>query len=317
MNKYINLYKYVMIVLVAIYTGILYIHASAEPNKQLVFASPAFAVEAMKSALKVNDIPALLNIFGHQYKSKIDTSDKVAEKIRRNSFYKEITDGYKLESISPNKLTVLIGKNEWPFSIPLIKSKSGWYFDTKSGIEEILNRRIGHNELAAIAACDAILDAQVEYAKIDHDNDGVLEFAQGFKSYPGQRNGLYWASPKGAAKSEKSPLEAFVLDAGDYLSARSSANDPYKGYFFKVITSQGDEAVGGKYNYIINKNMIAGFAVIAWPAEYANTGIMTFMMSHEGTILEKDLGNNTTALVAKMAFINPDKSWQPIQLEEK
>lgn len=317
MNTSINLYKYVMIVLLAIHAGLVSCHANNEINKQSVFASPELAVEALKASLKDNNIPELLNIFGHQHKSKIDTLDKAAEQVRRNKFYKVISDGYKLELIEPNKVTILIGKNDWPFSISLVKNDAGWYFDTNAGTEEILNRRIGHNELAAIAACDAILDAQVEYARIDHDSDGVLEFAQKIKSDPGQRNGLYWASPKGAVSSEKSPLEAFVMDAGDYIQTRTSTKDPYKGYFFKVISSQGKNAVGGKYNYLANNNMIAGFAVIAWPAEYANTGIMTFMMSHEGTILEKDLGENTTELVANISSINPDKSWQPVQLGSK
>ncbi|MCK4837733.1 MAG: DUF2950 domain-containing protein [Desulfobulbaceae bacterium] len=317
MNKSINLYKYAMIILLAINAGLVSCHANNESNKQSVFASPELAVEALKTALKDNNIPELLNIFGHQYKSRIDTADKAAEQVRRNKFYQVISDGYKLESKEPDKVTVLIGKNDWPFSIPLVKNDAGWYFDTNVGIDEILNRRIGHNELAAIAACDAILDAQVEYASIDHDNDGVLEFSQKFKSTPGQQDGLYWVSPKDAASSDKSPLEAFVIDAGDYIQARTSTKDPYKGYFFKVISSQGKNAVGGKYNYLVNNNMIAGFAVIAWPAEYANTGIMTFMMSHEGTILEKDLGENTTELVANMSAINPDKSWQPVQLGGK
>ena len=317
MNKYINLYKYVMIVLVTIYAGFLSSCATDETNKQLVFATPESAVEALKVALKDNNIPALLNLFGHQYKSEIDTSDKAAEKVRRNKFYKVISDGYRFEPIEPNKVAVLVGKNDWPFSIPLVKNDAGWYFDTEAGIEEIINRRIGHNELAAIAACDAILDAQVKYAKTDHDDDGVLEFAQAFKSKPGQRNGLYWESSKAAATTEKSPLEAFVQDAGDYLNSGGSTKDPYKGYFFKVISSQGENAVGGKYDYIFDKSMIAGFAVIAWPAEYANTGIMTFMVSHEGTILEKDLGENTVELVVNMRAFNPDKTWNPVQLAGK
>ena len=314
MKRYIRLNTRMIIIAAAICLGLSSGHSFAETNKQLVFTTPKLAVETLKAALKNNDIPALLNIFGHEYESEIHTSDKAAEKVRRNETYKDMADGYKVKSMAPDKAILLIGKNDRPLSIPLVKTKSGWMFDTKAGIEEVINRRIGHNELAAIAACDAILDAQVEYAKTDHDNDGVLEFAQKFKSRPGDRDGLYWAAPRGAAGSEMSPLEQFVTDAGDYLSARTSTNDPYKGYFFKVIHAQGEKAAGGQYNYIVNNNMIAGFAVIAWPAEYENTGIMTFMMSHEGTILEKDLGKNTNQLVAKMLAINPDKTWQPVQI---
>lgn len=317
MNKSINLYKYAMLVVMAAYVGLVSCTDTAESKKQSIYASPELAVEALKTALKDNNIPELLNIFGHEYASRIDTPDKAAEKVRRNKFYEALGDGYRFESTEPNNLTVMVSKDDWPFSIPLVKNDAGWYFDTEAGIEEIINRRIGHNELAAIAACDAILDAQVEYAKTDHDDDGVLEFAQEFKSKPGQRNGLYWESSKAAATTEKSPLEAFIQDAGDYLNSGGSTKDPYKGYFFKVISSQGENAVGGKYDYIFDKSMIAGFAVIAWPAEYANTGIMTFMVSHEGTILEKDLGENTAELVVNMRSFNPDKTWDPVQLAGK
>ncbi len=315
MNKYIDLYKFVLIVLVAFHTGFLSNYACAKSDKQAMFSKPERAVEALKAALRENNIPALLNLFGHQYESNIDTQDKAAEKVRRKLLSNAISEQYKLESTGSNKKTILVGKNDWPFSIPLIKNEDGWYFDTEAGIEEILNRRIGHNELAAISACDAIYDAQVKYAKSDHDNDGVLEFAREIKSKTGQRNGLYWEIAEGAARTEISPLKEFVTDAGDFIDTKSSSKVPYKGYYFKVFLSQGENAAGGKYNYVINNNMISGFAVIAWPAEYANTGIMTFMMSHEGTILEKDLGINTNEQIIKMDSFNPDKSWKPVRLE--
>jgi hypothetical protein len=288
--------------------------ANAETAKRLIFKTPEQAAETLKAALKSNDKTALLDIFGHEYDAEINTSDKAAEKVRRSEFYEEMAKGYKFDNKSNGHVVLLIGMDDWPFSIPLIKSEQGWSFDTEAGIDEVINRRIGHNELAAIAACDAILDAQLEYVKTDHDNDGVLEFAQKFKSTPGDRDGLYWASPKGAAQSELSPLEQFVSDAGDYLEARRSSDDPYKGYYYRILFSQGEKAAGGEYNYVVNNNMIAGFAVIAWPAEYDNTGIVTFMMSHEGTILEKDLGEDTAAIVAKIKSINPDNGWRPVSI---
>jgi len=195
--------------------------------------------------------------------------------------------------------------------IPLVKGEKGWSFDVDAGLEEINDRRIGRNELSAIAFCKAYMVAQQEYAGADHDGDRVLEYAQKIVSDPGSRDGLYWEAE---ADGELSPFAAFVADAAEYLEYRQT-DEPFRGYNFKVLTGQGANPPGGAYSFVINGNMIAGYGLVAWPADYGRSGIMTLVCSHHGEILEKDLGADTEKVAAAMKTYDPDDSWTPAEDE--
>jgi len=274
---------------------------------QLRFDTPTAAIKTLIEAVKNNQNEVIINSFGQEYHQFLETSDKAAEQVRRKAFHQLISEqGYELEIQSDGRILVLVGEHAWPFPIPLVKGKDGWYFNTVAGIDEILNRRIGMNELDAIATLQALIDAQLDYASLDFDDDGVLEYAQYFKSNPEQLDGLYWNDTESDIKS---PLSSFVADANEYLNVGDGENAPFKGYQFKILTRQGEGARGGSYDYIVGDNMVAGFAILAYPTKYTSTGIMSFMVNHEGKIHEKDLGENTVTVASKMISYNLDEEW--------
>jgi len=279
---------------------------------QLFFKTPGDAVNAVIQATGENDTNALVEIFGPEHRAAIDTADKAAASVRRMKFHDIATrESYRLEKHGAKMVQIIVGKNEWPFPIPLVKDKKGWRFDTAAGIDEVINRRIGYNELAAIEACYAYVDAQVKYADMDWDDDGVLEYAQKYISSPGAKDGLYWEAA--GNEPDISPLSKFVEDAGDYLDVTQESPSPYKGYNYRILTAQGPAAKGGEYDYLINGNMIAGFALVAYPAAYGVTGITTFIVNQGGAIYQKDLGRNTAQVVASLTTFNPDESWQMVR----
>jgi hypothetical protein len=210
---------------------------------------------------------------------------------------------------------VLIGKDEWPVPFPIVKGGNGWHFDLEAGLDELLARRIGQNELAAIDSLRAVVDAEEDYRAIDRDGDEVLEYAQKFVSAPGKKDGLYWEVPEGS-NDAVSPLLGFVTQQEGYLQGRDEG-DPLRGYNFRLITRQGAGAPGGRYDYIINDNMIGGYAVIAVPDDYGNTGIMTFMVNQQGRVYEKDLGEDTAIAAAAIQEYDLDSSWKPTKDEEE
>lgn len=206
-----------------------------------------------------------------------------------------------------------IGEKDWPFPVPLVKKGGQWFFDTKAGKEEILNRRIGENELSTVQTLLAIVDAQREYAMNDRDNDGIREYAEKFGSDPGKRNGLYWETPSG---EEPSPLGELVADARAEGYRRSGSKQgpiPFHGYYFRILTKQGKHSAGGAFDYVVNNNMIGGFAVVAYPAAYGSSGVMTFMVNHEGVVYEKNLGKNTATTARAMKWFDPDKTWKKVE----
>lgn len=278
---------------------------------QLRFESSSEAVESLIKAVKNNQNDMIINTMGLEHKQFFETSDKAGEQVRRQFFYKLVTEeGYKLEAKSTGEVLLLIGTHAWPFPIPLVEGDGGWYFDTAVGIDEIINRRIGMNELGAITTLKALVDAQIDYASLDFDGDGVLEYAQHFRSNPDLLDGLYWDD----SNSEfKSPLSSFVTDANEYLNDGKGSNSPFKGYLFKILTSQGDNTSGGAYDYIVGDDMVAGFAILAYPAEYASTGVMSFMVNHEGIIYEQDLGENTQENGSMKSNYNLDDKWQAFE----
>ena len=283
---------------------------AASANKQKLFKTPEAALDALLDALKKNDDNAMLDILGHEYKDFIVATDKVAMREDRLQVYRAAQEFKSLQRQSDDKVVVVLGKLAWPLPVPIVREKSSWRFDTEEGFEEVLNRRIGGNELNAIATAIAYVEAQVEYASKDRDGDQVLEYAQRIGSSKGKRDGLYWkVDPKSG--EELSPFGPYVAEAKNYLKGRKPG-DPYKGYYFKVLTRQGGNPPGGRYDFVINGNMIAGFALVAFPADYGSSGIVTFAVSHQGKIYEKDLGENTDFAVNGMHEYNPDNTWAAV-----
>ena len=286
--------------------------SSSTTAKQKEFQSPSDAVQSFVTALKTGDDKELLSIFGPEANELIFSGDKVADQARKKLFLKDYGEQNRIDP-DGDKFVLVIGKNEWPFPIPLVNKGDRWLFDTASGKEEILNRRIGRDELYTIQVLLAIVDAQREYAMEDRDNDSLLEYAQKFGSEPGKKDGLYWETKEG---EESSPLGELVANARaeGYASQGVQNNqEPYHGYYYRILTAQGQNASDGAYDYVVNGKMIGGFAVVAYPAEYANSGVMTFIVNHDGVIYQKDLGKNTEELAKALQLYDPDQTWTPVQ----
>jgi hypothetical protein len=231
-------------------------------------------------------------------------------------FVQHLTEKTELTTNSDSKLTLEIGADGWPFPIPLVKQDGQWFFATAAGKEEILARRIGMNEIGAINVCHAYVDAQREYSSQDRMGDGVLTYAQFLRSTPGTHDGLFWPTNQpGEALSPLGPLIAQARVDGYHRTAKMLNDEqaPYHGYYFKILTRQGKHAPGEKYNYLINGRMIAGFALVAWPAEWSNTGVMTFTVNQQGKIYQKNLGPKTVKLAKAMTAYDPDDTWTPAQ----
>jgi hypothetical protein len=276
--------------------------AAASPP-QRTFETPEQAVEAWLQALAANDDAAMLDLLGHEYQEHIVQTDKLAQREERERLHGAATEALVLRRDTDDRIVLVIGRKAWPSPVPLVREDGRWRFDTAAGVEEAANRRIGSHELAAIELCRAYVTAQVEYSSTDRDGDRVLEYAKRFQSTTGQQDGLYWPS-----EEDPSPFGPFVAAAGDYAKGRQ-VGDPFKGYYFRILTRQGAAAPGGAYDYVINGNMIAGFALVAFPADYGSSGVMSFLVSHQGTVFQKDLGERTAALAGAMAAYDPGAGW--------
>ena len=293
-------------------TMALYHLSYAAAAQQKTFPSAADAVKAAISAAKSNDDKELLAIFGAQAKDLISSGDAVADKQRRAQFIKAFDEQNRLVVEGENTI-VVIGKNEWPFPIPLVKKNDTWVFDTAKGREEILNRRIGDNELSAIQVSLAYFDAQREYAQKDRDGDSLLEYAQKFRSDAGKKNGLYWDAKTGEEISPLGPFAVRAVKEGYTQSATAGKPAPYHGYYYRILSAQGKDAPGGAYSYVVKGNMIGGFALVAYPAEYGNSGVMSFIVNHNGKVFQKDLGKNTASVAQNMKEYNPDSTWAQVK----
>ncbi len=294
-------------VVTAVYLGTSFA-AAAKPRS---FASAEEAVKAAVAAAKANDEKELLAIFGADAKDLFVSGDPVDDKQRRQRFLTAYQEKNQLVK-EGNNMVLLVGKDDWPMPIPLVQKGNSWVFDVEQGREEILNRRIGKNELSAIQVMLATVDAQRDYWRMDIDGDGVREYAQKFRSDPGKKNGLYWEAKAGEEQSPLGPLAAAAKVEGYKLASTGAGPTPYHGYYYKVITAQGKNASGGAYSYLVQGKMIGGFAVIAAPAQYGNSGVMTFIVNHDGVVYEKDLGKNTIESAKKMSRFDPDKSWEKV-----
>ena len=284
----------------------------AETVKQRTFASPEEAVEALVTALRSNDVNALEAIFGPGSRTLFISGDPVEDQSGRERFLKFYDEKNRLEETA-DKVFLSVGDDDWPLPIPIVKRDALWRFDAKEGMDEILARRIGRNELSVIQVCLAYVDAQREYAIEDRDTDGLLEYAQKFRSDPGKKNGLYWNVKEGEEQSPLGPLFAVAHEKG-YTAKQSGGKPvPYHGYYYRILKAQGKNAPGGAYDYMVNGQMIGGFALVAYPAKYASSGIMTFIINHDGVVYEKDLGDNTENAVLAMKLFNPDGTWKKVE----
>jgi hypothetical protein len=278
-----------------------------------LFASPQEAVAALQAATASADTNALRTILGLASEG-LENPDRVQATNELGTFSAALAATNRLVPITDERFVIELGNDFWPFPVPLVKTNGGWFFDTEAGKDELLSRRIGRNELATIPVLRAYVDAQREYAGQDHDTNTVLEYAQRLVSSPGKHDGLYWPPAFPGDESPLGPLVAYAQ--GEGYSPKPSQADPeaergpYQGYCFKILTRQGKHAPGGKYDYVINGHMIGGFALVAWPADYGQSGVMTFIVNQQGRVYQKDLGENTAKLVKKMRAYDPDPSWR-------
>jgi hypothetical protein len=273
------------------------------------FSTPEEAVAVLVAAADKPDSDALHNIFGAAA-PEMESPDRVQAANEQNAFARSLNQGTQIVRESDSRCVVEVGDRHWPFPIPIVKKDGRWFFDTAAGKEEVLNRRIGKDELSTIQVLRGCVDAQREYAAEDRDGDDVLEFAQKFTSTPGNKDGLYWSPELDGEMSPLGPLVAKAQRLGYGKQPQDAqAGEPFHGYYFKILTRQGAHAPGGKYDYIINGNMIAGFAFVAWPASYGQSGVMTFIVNQQGRVYQKDLGPKTDKLVEEMKEYDPDKTW--------
>jgi hypothetical protein len=280
-------------------------------QEEQIFSSPNAAVNALVLAATNHDTNALHLIFGPAGHELI-SPDVIQATEEYQLFAQHLTEKTELTTNSETNITLEIGADGWPFPIPLVKQEEKWFFDTAAGAQEILARRIGMDEIGAINVCHAYVDAQREYSSQDRMGDGVLTYAQFLRSTPGTRDGLFWPTNQpGEVLSPLGPLVAQARVDGYHRTAKMLNDElaPYHGYYFKILTRQGKHAPGEKYNYIINGRMIAGFALVAWPAEWGNTGVMTFTVNQQGKIYQKNLGSKTVKIAKAMTAYDPDDTW--------
>jgi len=281
--------------------------AANMPHKS--FSSPEEAVKELVAAARASDMKAMRAILGPGSRELVSSGDDVADRAGREKFLKAYDLKNTLQQESANKMVLLIGDDKWPMPIPIIKKGAKWVFDAGQGKQEILNRRIGRNELNVMDVLYAYVDAQHEYASKDCRGGGTVEFAQRFASTEGKSDGLYWEAKEGEEMSPFGPLVARAAKEG-YAKADFW---PFHGYYFKILKGQGKYARGGAYNYVVRGKMILGFALVAFPAEYGNAGVMTFMVNQEGVVYEKDLGKNTKRIAEAMKIFDPDKTWKKVE----
>ncbi len=274
---------------------------------QKTFSSPERAVGSLIAAVKAEDIQLLLAIFGPGSRHIILSGDPVEDQKGREWFVKHYEEKNRLEEAS-GKVTLHVGGDDWPFPIPIVKAGNSWRFDTAAGKQEILARRIGGNELKAIQVCLAYVDAQREYAmRKARQGAGLLEYAQKFVSTPGKQDGLYWEA-EGQGQSPIGPLFAAARDQG-YGKPLGEEPEPYHGYLYRILTAQGKNAPGGAQDYVVGGKMIGGFALIAYPAHYGASGVMTFIVNHDGVVYQKNFGKDTNKTVQTIKVFDPDKTW--------
>ena len=283
------------------------------PEASRAFSSPTEAVNALSAAAESGDHATIDVIFGPEIK-EILSGDPRQDALEFATFAKLIGEFSQLVEKASDRFVLNIGDQNWPFPIPIVKKSQGWVFDTAAGKDEILNRRIGQDELNAIGVCRAYLAAQREYASEDRAGDGIFKYAQKLRSTPGLKDGLYWPAGPNEEPSPLGPLIAEVHAEGYGGRTAEGEPQPYHGYLFKILTAQGASAPGGAYNYIINGNLIAGFGLVAYPAHWGEAGIMTFIVNQWDKVYERNLGVQSAQIAAVMTEFNPEPEWKEVHL---
>jgi hypothetical protein len=285
--------------------------ASPEPAQRL-FSSPEEARQALIKAVQAKDHAELKSIFG-PVAEELEPGDPVEQANEFEHFARHVEEGVGVVKEGEGKAILVIGEKKWPFPVPIVKKGENWLFDTAAGREEILNRRIGHNEILAVQVCRAYTNAQREYyGMAAPDGDQLPKYAQHMVSRPGKKNGLYWPTAAGEKESPLGPLVAKAKEEG-YMQPRKAGESgprPFHGYYFRILKGQGKNAPGGKFNYVINGNMVAGYALVAYPARWGVSGVMTFIINQRGRVYEKDLGPKTAEIARKLKQYNPDLTWK-------
>jgi hypothetical protein len=287
--------------------------ATKAPATQRTFASPEEAAKALTDAVRAADANALLAVVGPGSKSWLFTGDTVADTNDWKKFLAAYDEKNAFERKGDASAVLTVGKDDWPFPAPIVKKGAQWSFDTNAGREELLNRRVGRNELDTMETLLAIVDAQREYAATDPDKNGYADYARHFRSTPGKKDGLFWPDEVGGKLSPLGPLVATASLEGYGKGAKAGEKQPFHGYHYRILTSQGKDAPGGAYDYLVGDKLLGGFGVVAYPSNYGASGVVTFVVNHEGVVYEKDLGAQTASIGAAMTRFNPDATWRKAQ----
>jgi hypothetical protein len=280
-----------------------------EDAKQAAYATPEEAVTAFVAALQKDDTAELKKILGPGTDVLLSSGDAVADKEARSDFVASYTEKHTINADGDNKMVLVVGNNEWPMPIPLMKKDGKWSFDGKAGAEEIVNRRIGGNELGAIAVSRGFVDAQMEYASQGHDGDSAGIYAMKLMSDEGLQNGLYWPTAEG---EQPSPVGEFVANSAAEGYKFGGKPAPYHGYYYRLLYAQGANAAGGAREYFKDGVLTEGFAMIAWPAEYGASGVQTFIVNQDGKVFQKDLGETTASEIETIKSFDPDNAWTAV-----
>jgi Protein of unknown function (DUF2950) len=297
--------------------GLLF-YAGADPGFALAIEQKSFptaeaAAQALLSAVRSDDVATLLLLLGDEGKGIVNSGDPVEDRNRRKMFVDLADRAMKVQpdAVIPNHVEIVIGPDDFPFPIPIVKGVNGWTFDTHGGIRELLARRIGGNENSAIALCREYVEAQFQFASQVRDGSGVRQYAQRFISSPGKHDGLYWPAAPG---SNPSPIEELVTQAAaEGYDTSGEKPVPYHGYYFRILTGEGPQNQGGGTGYLVHGLMIGGFSLLAWPVEYGVSGIKSFLVNQSGRVYERDLGVKTAALAKTIKTFNPNSTWKEVQ----
>lgn len=282
---------------------------AGQASAQQRFKSPGEAANALVAAVRSDSSRQIVSVLGRDARDIIESGDEIADATGMAAFLAAYDIRHQIVNESPERSVLVVGNNDWPLPIPIVQDNGSWRFDTAAGKEEILYRRIGENELSAIRVSLAYVGAQNEYADMNPQGSKADSYAQRIVSSPGKKDGLYWAS---AANEPASPLGEAMAAATAQGYRFTGTPAPYHGYYYKILTAQGPTAPGGAVNYVVDGQMIGGFALVAYPAEYGNSGVMTFLVNHAGTVFQKDLGSGTSRIASRMTAFNPDHTWQKV-----
>ena len=299
---------------VVLIAGMAIVSCAPTPPQEKRFGTPEEAVAALIATAKAGNLDDLLTLFGPGGQELVSSSDPATGRKNREVFEAAAAEQWRLADLRPDAKELIVGSEDWPFPIPLVKDANGWKFDTAAGKEEVLARRIGRNELAVIDICRAYVAAQRAFAKAGHDGKPAGLYARKFNSDAGTENGLYWPAKRGGPRSPLGDLVAAAAEDG-YGLAGGQDPAPFHGYHFRILTAQGPAAVGGATDYVRNGELSGGFALVAWPAQYDATGIMTFIVNGEGIVFEKDLGQETPASAKAVTRYDPDSTWRKVPAE--